>query len=271
VGTKTLIAQNYNFKPNKIYQGDCIKIMKRWPEKSVDLIFADPPYNLSGTKLEWRGNQTGGDWFKMNEEWDQMDEKEYFDFTCQWLEQAKRLLKNNGAIYISCTYHNIGELIINLKKIGFKCLNIITWYKSNAMPSMTKRQFTHACEYVLFFVKGSRWTFNYEDIKQINPEKTKDGQSKQMRDFWAFPLCQGKERIRGADGRAVHPTQKPEALLERIITASSKRGDLILDPFLGSGTTAVVAKRLGRKWAGIEREKKYVQISVDRINHVQLR
>lgn len=250
---------------NKIYHGDCIEIMSKWPERSINLIFADPPYNLSGAKLEWRGNKTGGDWFKMNEDWDQMSETEYMNFSYKWLEQAKRVLKDNGSIYISCTYHYIGELIINLKKLGFKCLNIITWYKSNSMPNMTKRQFTHACEYVLYFAKGSGWTFNYNKTKEINPEKTKEGAPKQMRDLWIFPLCQGQERIKAHNGRAAHPTQKPEALLERIIIASSKKGDLVLDPFLGSGTTAAVAKRLGRNWVGIENKKQYIAIARKRL------
>lgn len=267
---EALIARNNSrLEINKIYHGECIEIMSEWPEKCIDLIFADPPYNLSGAKLEWRGNKTGGDWFKMNEDWDQMDEREYMDFTYEWLEQAKRVLRDNSSIYISCTYHNIGELIINLKRLGFKCLNIITWYKSNSMPSMTKRQFTHACEYILYFAKGSGWIFNYEAIKRINPEKTKEGAPKQMRDLWVFPLCQGRERIKAKNGRAAHPTQKPEALLERVIIASSNKGDLVLDPFLGSGTTAAVAKKLGRNWVGIEREEKYIRIARKRLEKVQ--
>jgi len=130
---------------------------------------------------------------------------------------------------------------------------------------MTKRQFTHACEYVLYFAKGSGWTFNYDEVKRMNPEKTKEGAPKQMRDLWVFPLCQGRERIRAKNGRAAHPTQKPEALLQRVILASSNRGDLILDPFLGSGTTAAVAKKSTRNWIGIEKEKKYVMLARQRL------
>lgn len=269
MGRDTLIVRDVNrLEKNTIYYGDCIEVMSEWPEESIDLIFADPPYNLSGIKLEWRGNKTGGDWFKMNEEWDHMDEKEYMDFTYRWLEQAKRVLKSSGSIYISCTYHNIGELIISLRKLGFRCLNIITWYKNNSMPNMTKRQFTHACEYILYFAKKSRWTFNYEEIKYINPEKTKEGTPKQMRDLWIFPLCQGRERIKEKNGRAAHPTQKPEALLERIIIASSKKGDLVLDPFLGSGTTAAAAKKLGREWVGVEKEYKYIKLAKKRLEEL---
>jgi site-specific DNA-methyltransferase (adenine-specific)/modification methylase len=133
------------------------------------------------------------------------------------------------------------------------------------MPSMTKRSFTHSCEYILFFTKDKNWIFNYHDLKKINPDKAKDGSDKQMRDFWVIPVCQGKERARDKIGRASHPTQKPEKLLERIVLASSNKGDIVLDPFLGSGTTAVIAKKLGRKWIGIELEGNYITIANNRI------
>ena len=253
-------------KLNTIYKGDCRTILnKEIPEESVDLIFADPPYNLSGNGLKWMGNKTGGDWFMVNEKWDQMSESEYLKFTKEWLEACKRVLKPTGSIYISCTYHNIGELIMTLKTLGFTPRNIITWHKNNAMPSMTRRTFTHSCEYVLFFSKGKKWIFNYADIKKINPDKAKDGSEKQMRDLWIMPVVQGKERVRDKTGRAAHPTQKPENLLERVILASSNKGDVVLDPFLGSGTTAVIAKKLGRKWVGIETENKYIKVAEKRI------
>jgi len=254
-------------KLNTIHKGDCrVIINKEIPNESVDLIFADPPYNLSGNGLKWEGNKTGGDWFMVNEKWDQMTEDEYLKFTKEWIEACKRVLKPNGSIYISCTYHNIGELIMVLKALGFTPRNIITWHKNNAMPSMTRRTFTHSCEYVLFFSKGKKWIFNYTDIKKINPERAKDGSEKQMRDLWIMPVVQGKERVRDKTGRSAHPTQKPENLLERVILASSNKGDVVLDPFLGSGTTAAVAKRLGRSWIGIETEEKYIKIAEKRLS-----
>lgn len=256
-------------KTNNIYVGDCIAVLSKEVEReSIDLIFADPPYNLSGNGLKWEGNKTGGDWYMVNEGWDKMTEKEYMRFTKKWIKASQRVLKNNGSIYISCTYHNIGEIIIVLKELGLKINNIITWQKSNPMPNMTRRVFTHATEFVIWAVKGKRWVFNYEELKRINPEKQKSGDLKQMRDVWVMPLVQGKERLRGTDRRALHPTQKPEEMLNRIITASSKKGDFVLDPFLGSGTTAVVAERLGRKWIGIEKEIKYVEAAKKRLGRV---
>jgi site-specific DNA-methyltransferase (adenine-specific) len=256
---------------NKIYQGDCIEILEKEIDPgSINLIFADPPYNLSGGNLKWEGNKTGGDWYMMNEEWDRMSDKDYFRFTNEWVKGCYRVLKKSGSIYISCTYHNIAEVIINLKHSGFKINNVITWYKTNAMPNMTKRVFTHTSEFVVWAVKGKNWTFNYQELKKINPERQKNGLNKQMRDVWTMPLVQGKERIRGEDRKALHPTQKPEEMLKRIIIASSDKGDLILDPFLGSGTTAVIAKNLGRNWVGIEKEKKYIEASKKRLGLVEL-
>ena len=254
-------------KKNIIYQGDCIKILNEKIDKmSIDLIFADPPYNLSGNGLKWKGNKTGGDWYMMNEKWDKMTKLEYVRFTRKWISECYRVLKNTGSIYISCTYHNISEIMIVLKQLDFKINNVITWQKTNAMPNMTKRLFTHSTEFIVWAVKGKKWVFNYEELKKINPEKQKDGSLKQMRDVWSLPLVQGNERLRGKDGKALHPTQKPEEMLKRIICASSNKGNIILDPFLGSGTTAVTAKGLGRNWIGIERDKKYVGMSRKRLN-----
>ncbi len=236
--------------------------------ESVDLVFADPPYNLSGNGLQWKGNKTGGDWYMVNEEWDKMSEPEYLQFTRKWVGGAKRVLKDGGSIYISCTYHNIAEIMIVLKQLDFKINNVITWQKTNAMPNMTKRVFTHSSEFIVWAVKGKGWVFNYEDLKKINPEKQKDGSLKQMRDVWLFPLVQGKERLRGKERRALHPTQKPEEMLKRLIIASSNKGDVILDPFLGSGTTALVAKKLGRNWIGIEKNKTYIMAAKNRIAQV---
>lgn len=251
---------------NIIYTGDCIKILNEYiDEKSIELIFADPPYNLSGNDLKWEGNKTGGDWYMVNEEWDKMTVPEYIRFTRKWIQGCHKVLKNNGSIYISCTFHNLAEVMVVLKQTGFKINNLIVWQKINAMPNMTKRVFTHSTEIIVWAVKGKKWVFNYEELKNINPEKQKDGSAKQMRDVWTLPLVQGKERLRGKNGRALHPTQKPQEMLKRIIIASSNRGDIVLDPFLGSGTTAFVAKKLGRKWIGIEKNKEYVDIAEKRI------
>lgn len=234
-------------------------------KESIHLIFADPPYNLSGNGLHWEGNKTGGDWHMVNEKWDRMSAPEYLRFTYEWINGAHRVLKDNGAIYISCTHHNISEVMIVLKQFNFKINNVITWQKTNAMPNMTRRVYTHSTEFVVWAVKGKKWTFNYEELKKINPERQKDGALKQMRDVWQFPLVQGKERIRGRNNSAIHPTQKPEELLHRVIIASSNKGDIILDPFLGSGTTTYIAKKLGRNWIGIEKEKKYLQVAEKRM------
>ncbi|MEW5768292.1 MAG: site-specific DNA-methyltransferase [bacterium] len=254
-------------KTDIIYNADCIETLNTKVDPgSVSLIFADPPYNLSGKGLKWKGNKTGGDWYMVDEKWDKMPEKEYFEFTKNWITAAHRVLKDGGSIYISCTYHNLGEALIVLKSLGFKINNIITWQKTNAMPNMTKRVFTHSAEFVVWAVKGNKWTFNYNELKKINPDTQKDGSPKQMRDVWQFPLVQGKERLREKSGRALHPTQKPEEMLRRIIVASSNRGDIVLDPFLGSGTTAAIAKELSRKWVGVEKDPRYFRAAEKRLS-----
>lgn len=256
-------------KTNIIYKGDCTKlILEKIDKKSIDLIFADPPYNLSGNGLKWENNKTGGDWYMVNEEWDKMTAPEYLQFTRKWIGACYKVLKDNGSIYISCTYHNIAEVMIVLKQLGFKINNVITWQKTNAMPNMTRRVFTHSTEFVVWAIKGKKWIFNYDELKNINPDKQKDGSLKQMRDVWSLPLVQGNERIRGKNGRALHPTQKPEEMLKRIIAASSNKDDIVLDPFLGSGTTSYVAKKMGRKWIGIERDEKYIKIALERLNGI---
>lgn len=256
-------------KINHIYLGNCIEIMEREIDKgSIDLIYADPPYNLSGKPLTLINNITGGPFYKMNENWDVWGYDEYVEFSEKWIRKCFEVLKPNGSLYISCTYHNLGEIIFIAKKIGFKLNNIITWYKTNAMPSITKRTFTHSTEYVCWFVKGSRWKFNYEKVKYLNPHKTKEGAPKQLRDFLDFielPIVQGRERLKGSNGRALHPTQKPEKLLEIIIIASSDKDDIVLDPFFGTGTTGVVASKLKRKWIGIESNKNYFKAAYKRI------
>ena len=261
---------DYNYmKMNHIYLGDCIKIMeKEIPENSIDLVYADPPYNLSGKVLSLKNNNTGGPFYKMNEDWDTWDYNEYLIFSETWIRKVWNILINNGSLYISCTYHNIAEIILTAKRTGFRLNNIITWYKTNAMPNITKRTFTHSTEFICWFIKGNKWKFNYGVIKNFNPHKTKDGKPKQLRDFIDFiemPIVQGKERIKGENGRAIHPTQKPEKLIELILLASSDENDLVLDPFFGTGTTGVVASRLKRNWIGIEINEEYCNIAHNRI------
>jgi len=256
-------------KINHIYLGDCIEIMGKEIEKdSIYLIYADPPYNLSGKALTLINNKTGGPFYKMNEDWDTWKYEDYLTFTEGWIVKSWDVLSLTGSLYISCTYHNIAEIIFFAKKIGLKLNNIITWYKTNAMPNITKRTFTHSTEYVCWFVKGNNWKFNYERIKDFNPHKTKDGKPKQLRDFVDFiemPIVQGKERIKGQNGRAIHPTQKPEKLIELIMLASSDENDLVLDPFFGTGTTGIVASKLKRKWIGIEINEDYLKVAHERI------
>ena len=253
-------------KTDIIYNGDCVeKLNANVDANSVDLIFADPPYNLSGNGLSWKGNKTGGDWYMVDEKWDKMSDQDYVQFTKGWIGACDRVLKDKGAIYVACSYHNIAEVMTALKQLNYKINNIITWCKTNAMPNMTKMVFTHSTEFVVWAVKGSGWKFNYEEVKKINPDRQKDGRLKQMRDFWELPLVQGRERLRGENGRALHPTQKPEEMLKRIILASSNEGDIVLDPFLGSGTTAYIAKKYNRRWIGIEKDEGYVKIARDRM------
>ena len=258
---------------NTVIPGDCISIMnEQIGEDTIDLIFADPPYNLSGKALNLKNNTTGGPFYKMNENWDTFEQADYFAFTQAWITASQRVLKESGSLYICCTMHNIGEVITAAKASGFTLKNILTWYKTNAMPSLTRRTFTHATEYVCWFVSGKGWKFNYSEVKEINPSTTKNGSQKQMRDFLDFvemPIVQGKSRLRDNNGRALHPTQKPEKLVEIALIASSDEGDTVLDPFIGSGTTGVVAQRLGRRWIGIEKHLPYVKVAVQRIQGVE--
>jgi len=258
-----------NTPHGKIIQGDCIQVLKNQIQaESINLVFADPPYNLSGKSLDLVNNKTGGAYYKMNEEWDTFNYPDYVAFTDAWIKACHNVLVVNGSLYISCTQHNIGEILVQGKKAGFKLNNILTWYKTNAMPNITKRTFTHSTEFVCWFVKGKNWIFNYNEVKEFNPHKTKEGNSKQMRDFFDFieiPIVQGKERIKGNDGRAIHPTQKPEKLLELVIRASTNENDIVLDPFFGTGTTGKVAEQLNRNWVGIEKNDQYILVAEERL------
>jgi modification methylase len=242
-----------------ILQGDCIAEMARLPDKSVDMIFADPPYNL----------QLGGDLFRpegsrvdaVDDDWDKFDSlAAYDDFTRDWLAEARRILKDNGTIWVIGSYHNIYRVGALLQDADFWILNDIVWRKTNPMPNFRGTRFTNAHETLLWCAKDekARYTFNYRAMKALNDDL-------QMRSDWLLPICAGGERVKGADGAKAHPTQKPEALLYRILLACTKPGDVVLDPFFGTGTTGAVAARLGRRWIGIEREPAYIRVAEQRI------
>jgi modification methylase len=242
-----------------IFRGDCIAEMARLPDKCVDMIFADPPYNL----------QLGGDLFRpeggrvdaVNDDWDKFDSlTAYDDFTRQWLSEARRILKDNGTIWVIGSYHNIYRVGALLQDAEFWILNDIVWRKTNPMPNFRGTRFTNAHETLIWCAKDekARYTFNYRAMKALNDDL-------QMRSDWLLPICSGGERVKGDDGSKAHPTQKPEALLYRILLACTKPGDVVLDPFFGTGTTGAVARRLRRRWIGIEREPSYIQVAEERI------
>jgi modification methylase len=246
-----------------ILKGDCVAALDRLPEKSVDVIFADPPYNLQLDGDLHRPDQSKVD--AVDDSWDQFDSFEAYDaFTRAWLLAARRVLKPNGTIWVIGSYHNIFRVGAKLQDLGFWILNDIVWRKTNPMPNFRGRRFQNAHETMIWASrdqKGKGYTFNYESLKASNDDV-------QMRSDWLFPICTGGERLKNDDGDKLHPTQKPEALLARIMMASTKPGDIVLDPFFGSGTTGAVAKRLGRHFVGIEREQKYIDGARARIDAV---
>lgn len=256
-------------KVNTIHHGDSLELLKRLEPKSVDMVFADPPYNLSGKALNLKGNKTGGDWTKVNEKWDVYSVDDYQTFSNQWVSECARGLKDGGAIYICCSQHNIEAVMHAIRVNDCKVNNIIVWEKSNPMPNTTKRLLTHSVEFIVWAVKGKGWTFNASELRDVNPDKQKDGSPRMMRDVWTFPVVQGPERLRGKDGRALHPTQKPLELVRRTIIASTNVNETVLDPFMGSGTTAVAAKIEGRKWIGIERDDEYIATAMERVSKVK--
>ncbi len=250
-----------------IIKGDCLQVLETLPEKAVDLIFADPPYNLQLEKELWRPNLT-----KVNgvdESWDQFTTFEAYDqFTHDWLVGCKRVLKDKGTIWVIGSYHNIFRVGKLMQDLGFWILNDIVWIKNNPMPNFHGVRFTNAHETLIWAQKkkGSRYTFNYRAMKSIN-HNAQGVRGLQMRSDWNLPLCTGKERLK-INGETAHPTQKPEALLERVIISSTNPGDTVLDPFFGSGTTGAVAKKLGRHWIGIEADPGYISLAEQRINMV---
>ena len=250
----------------QIIRGDCVSVLRaEFPPERVDMIYADPPYNASGSPLALVNNKTGGPYYKIDAGWDTFTDEAYWRFTEEWMGEAFRVLKPSGGLFVACSMHNIGEVAVVAKRLGFRQKNIVVWRKPNAMPNVTKRTFTHSTEHTCWFVKGPGWTFNYGDLKRLNPARSRNGAEKQMPDFVELPLVQGEERLRGEDGRALHPTQKPEKLLEIFITAASAPDELILDPFMGTGTTAVVAERLGRQWIGVESSPQFAEAASERI------
>ena len=243
----------------QIIERDCVAAMAALPDACVDMVFADPPYNL----------QLGGNLFRpegglvdaCDDDWDKFDTfAAYDDFTRAWLKEARRILKPNGTLWVIGSYHNIFRVGAALQDEGFWILNDIIWRKSNPMPNFRGTRFTNAHETLIWASRGedSRYTFNYRAMKALNDEL-------QMRSDWLLPICSGGERVKEGGAKA-HPTQKPEALLYRILLACTNKGDVVLDPFFGTGTTGAVARRLGRQWIGIEREKRYVRVARERID-----
>jgi DNA modification methylase len=247
---------------NRILAGDNIEIMASLPEKSVDLIFADPPYNLQLGGDLWRPNMTRVD--AVDDEWDQFEDFEAYDrYTEAWLGACRRVLKDTGTIWVIGSYHNIYRVGKIMMDLGYWIINDVVWVKSNPMPNFRGVRFTNAHETLIWAKKSKeqkKYTFNYEALKNLNDEK-------QMRSDWGLPLCTGSERMK-VNGEKAHTTQKPEALLYRVITSSSNPGDVVLDPFFGTGTTGAVAKLLHRHWIGIERDPKYVKVARERIDAV---
>jgi modification methylase len=247
---------------DQILEGDCVEILNGLPENSVDLIFADPPYFLQLQRELWRPNQTRVD--AVDDAWDHFNSfSEYDDFTRAWLSACYRILKETGTIWVIGTYHNIYRVGAILQDLGYWILNDVVWIKTNPMPNFRGVRFTNAHETLIWArkLKGPRYTFNHHTMKALNDDL-------QMRSDWYLPLCTGKERIK-VNGTKAHATQKPQALLYRVIMASSNPGDIVLDPFFGTGTTGAVAKQLQRHWIGIERDPQYIRIAQERLEMVQ--
>jgi modification methylase len=257
----TSIDNDTHFPEQQIIEGDTLDWLPRLPEASVDLIFADPPYNLQLGGDLWRPNLTRVD--AVDDDWDRFGDQDdaqasfaaYDAFTRAWLHEARRLMRPRASIWVSGTYHNIFRVGAIMQDLGFWVLNTVTWMKPNAMPNFNGTRLKNDVEFVIWAKRSqdARYTFNHHVMKRYNDFSA----GKQLGSVWQIRACGGDERLKGPDGRKLHATQKPEALLERIILASSRPGDLVFDPFLGTGTTAAVAKRLRRRWAGIERDPVY--------------
>jgi modification methylase len=261
--TKTKVPEAPVLPLDQILGGDCIEVMNSLPAGSVDLIFADPPYNLQLKRELHRPDNSMVD--AVNDHWDQFTSFASYDrFTRDWLAAARRLLKPNGALWVIGSYHNIFRVGTVLQDQGFWLLNDVVWRKSNPMPNFRGKRLTNAHETLIWASRdeSSKYTFNYEALKELN-----DGV--QMRSDWVIPLCTGGERLKDANGDKAHPTQKPEALLHRILVATTHPGDVVLDPFFGTGTTGAVARMLGRSFIGIEREEAYRSVAAERLARVR--
>jgi modification methylase len=247
---------------NRILQGNCIEILNSLPECSVDLVFADPPYNLQLQNELYRPDRSKVD--AVNNKWDQFSSFEEYDhFTRKWLSATQRVLKDSGTIWVIGSYHNIFRVGAIMQDLGFWILNDVIWLKTNPMPNFRGVRFTNAHETMIWAQKkkGVKYIFNHNAMKSLNDDL-------QMRSDWTIPLATGKERIK-SNGTKAHPTQKPEGLLYRVLLSTTNAGDVVLDPFFGSGTTGAVAKKLGRNYIGIERDKKYVRVAQKRIDAVE--
>ncbi len=243
---------------NRILQGDCCELLENLPEKTVDMVFADPPYNLQLNQDLWRPNLTKVD--AVDDAWDKFEDWQAYDrFSESWLSACRRVLKDTGTIWVIGTYHNIYRIGSIMQELGFWFLNDIVWIKNNPMPNFRGVRFTNAHETLIWACKkkGARYTFNHHAMKSINDDL-------QMRSDWFLPICTGAERIK-INGKKAHSTQKPLALLYRILHASTKPGDIVLDPFFGTGTTGVCAQKLHRHWIGIEKESDYIEIARKRL------
>src|SRR5215208_107673 len=249
---------------DQIIQGDCIAALERLPAESVDLVFADPPYNLQLESALTRPDHSVVD--AVDDHWDKFASfADYDNFTRAWLLQCRRVMKKNATLWVIGSYHNIFRVGATLQDLDFWILNDVVWRKANPMPNFRGKRFTNAHETLIWAAKGADakgYTFHYEALKAGNDDV-------QMRSDWFFPLCTGEERLKDAAGRKVHPTQKPEALLARVLLAASRPGDVVLDPFFGSGTTGAVAKRLGRSFIGVERDRTYAAAALRRIAAVE--
>jgi len=248
---------------NNIIHGSSLEILKKIPNKTFDLVFADPPYNMQIGETLRRpdSSKVKG----VDDAWDQFKSfRHYDDFCIEWLRECKRILKDNGSIWVIGSYHNIFRLGYHLQNLDYWLLNDVIWRKNNPMPNFRGTRFTNAHETLIWASKNkkSKYTFNYQSLKCLNDDL-------QMRSDWMLPICNGKERLK-KNGKKIHSTQKPEALLHRIILATTNKNDAVFDPFLGTGTTAVVAKKLGRKYFGVEKDKKYFKAASDRINKTQI-
>jgi modification methylase len=244
---------------DRIIEGDCVAAMAALPEGSVDLVFADPPYNLQLKGDLHRPNNSLVD--AVDDHWDQFDSfRAYDEFTRAWLTEARRVLKPDGAIWVIGSYHNIFRVGAILQDLGFWILNDVVWRKTNPMPNFRGMRFCNAHETLIWAARSetAKPTFNYDALKELN-------EGLQMRSDWVLPICSGAERLKTGDGAKAHPTQKPEALLHRVLVGTSHTGEVVLDPFFGTGTTGAVAKRLGRHFIGMEREAAYAAVARDRI------